>query len=606
MSTAEFLEVATDLGLSLVLLERRGGKELGIVSGSPAFWELACRQGFRRESSLVFEVARMTDDDDGASVDCLDWMAAKEGKRCLHVFLQVPETTNQEPGRQRSKKARTDAPRRVPMLLMESRLFTRSGESKFCASIVFGDQAYSRVGHQGLFLYFPLRNTEYLSDSFWEQLGYRRSSHPRYPEHDPASWTSLIDKQSLAKCIAHLGEVEDRGGATPYDVGVSYQKVSDETCTVYLRCQGVDILWSEDGKKIVALLGSHVDVSFENNERLSKISFIGKISHEIRTPLNAVCGSLEILDDYMVEAPSANLREAWDMLQVATRQVQTVVDDILDFSALSVGRLKLRKSSFSLEDVLGDVVKLHSYNASLKNISLITSKNGSSDFPPIFADRARLTQVFSNVLSNAVKFTPANGTVTVEMSRTQDEQHSFPALVSETNSSVQLTVDVTDTGVGVPRDNWELIFEDFEQARASDAIVGTGLGLAICSMIVGLHGGRIFIKDSKPHVATTVRVQLDAPLSDADHARDSKRRNTKQTSANKTTKQQTVGRALVVDDMQTNRVVLSNLIRKIDPEALVTLAVHGQEAVAICRDNIFDMIFMDVHMPVLDGTSFRF
>mmetsp|Transcript_28798 Transcript_28798/g.92727 ORF Transcript_28798/g.92727 Transcript_28798/m.92727 type:complete len:438 (-) Transcript_28798:255-1568(-) len=360
----------------------------------------------------------------------------------------------------------------------------------------------------------------------------------------------LIEAKSPQRAVANLGQCEASKGAVPYDLRVTYASVCDASAVVHLRCQGAPTLRSARRERILAFVGSHADISFENSDRLSKISFVGKISHEIRTPLNAVCGSTEMLSAHMAEAPG-HLREAWDMLNSATRQVQTAVDDVLDFSSLSAGKPRLRKSSFfSVGKLLDDVARMHASVAKAKGISFTVG-----DVPP-----------------------------------------SSPLKVVAEDDSLSGKI---DTGVGIPRNDWEAIFEDFQQARASDAIVGTGLGLAICSMLVGLRGGRIFVLECSEARGTTIRIQLEAPAGQEDTT----------PSPPAARPSVAVGRALVVDDMKANRVVLSNLIKRIDPQATVVTAETGQHAVALVEEargetdkpKPFDVVFMDVHVPVLDG-----
>ena len=618
-----WLNVAKDLDISLVIAERRGhdSKILDVCEQSPMFQRLVKEQGLDTHT-LVFDTRTPYPENpvDDGSLDGLDWVLAFDGTRCLHVWLTTEElamkiddekketeTVDAMTPKKSKKRKKPSFPsvRPLPLLLRESSALlgspTRTNAMRFCASIV-GESVYHNMSptSQGTFLYFPLGGTEYISDSLWEQLGYSKVSNPVFPPHKPESWMHLIETKSLERAIANLQELEATRGAVPYDLMVTYASVSDTTASVQLRCQGTPILWSQNNK-VLALIGGHTDVSFQNYDRLSKISFIGKISHEIRTPLNAICGSLDILSAHMTTAPT-DLRESWDVLHAATRQVQTVVDDILDFSALSAGKLRLRKSSFSLHRLLEDVARMHASNAKTKNIHVtVVMPTPPTSFPSdIIADRGRLEQVVSNVLSNALKFTPEDGSVTIKVTRDSSTSSSNNSCTGSHNSSeasaddtVPFTIDVIDTGVGIPRSDWEAIFEDFEQARASDAIIGTGLGLAICSMLVGLHGGRIFVHSSTPHQGTTIRIQLDTPVGTSPEV----------TPAATTPGAIRIGRALVVDDLKTNRVVLSNLIKRIDPNAGITCAENGQHAVTLVRDQTFDIIFMDVHMPVHDSAE---
>lgn len=576
-----FSAVADSLEMSLLRIRRRGRtKLLDVVESSPAFFELTERHGLSRNVVLDSSTACVVSgSEDG--IDGLDWVVSSDGKRCLHVWLK--EAVGDE---RPAKAARTAGARPLPLLLKEAKALNDDASTSTC--FLVGEHVYrlEMPSLQGVWLWFPQAQTEFLDDTFWEQLGYDHREHPTFPAHEPNSWCSLIEPASLEQALACYRSTEATKGVVPYNVRVTYRRLDD--VRTHLRCQGSTILWSKEGS-ILAMLGSHTDITAENQDQLSKISFIGKISHEIRTPLNALCGSLDMLSDHMANAPPA-ARESWDMLQSATEQVRAVVNDVLDFSSLSAGKLQLKRTAFSLHRLLLDVVGMHAANARTSKVALRV-EDFPTDFPPhVFADRNRISQVVSNLVANALKFTPENGSVTVVVALVpQDKDHN--------SNSYHYTIDVVDTGRGVPRASWESIFEDFEQARPTDALVGTGLGLPICSMLVGLHGGRISVHDSVVGRGTTIRIQLETPKVCDQPTPDSE---AVPKVDNRT--QMAIGKVLIVDDMKTNRVVVSALVKRVDPSADITLADDGQVAVNLVQEGQhFDFILMDVHMPILDG-----
>mmetsp|Transcript_42634 Transcript_42634/g.109161 ORF Transcript_42634/g.109161 Transcript_42634/m.109161 type:complete len:699 (-) Transcript_42634:261-2357(-) len=503
----------------------------------------------------------------------LNWVKTNDGKKCLHVEI-VHEGGD-------------EAVRPLPVLLMQVASLTGGGT--YCAWVV-GEAAYlnQSLPRDGVWLWFPFANTELINDEFWEQLGYSREVTPVYPPHKPASWTNKIDPTSLQQALNNFQVMECTQGAVPYDLRVLYSKTGEDT-NVCLRCQATPVVWSCDGK-VVALMGCHTDVSADNKDHLTKISFIGKISHEIRTPLNALCGAYEVLSEHMADAPPKT-REAWDMLSSATAQVRMVVDDVLDYSALSAGKMALHKTAVPLEDLLAESLRMHSSAAEKKGVTL--SMSASSAPPNVLVDQARMQQVLCNLLSNAIKFTSEGGTVNMVAS-------TLPNRLS--SSMVYFNIDVVDTGRGIPRAHWDSVFEDFNQARLGDSCVGTGLGLAICSMLVGLHGGKIFVKESQMGVGTTVRIQLETPVEIA--ALPVPRvRALRPTSSQGTTRCETMslGSVLVVDDTRTNIIVIKALLKKIDPTATILVAENGKMAVSLALENEVNFVLMDIHMPVLDG-----
>jgi hypothetical protein len=247
----------------------------------------------------------------------LKWVRTGDNKRVLHAEIVVDGPAGH-------------GVRPLPVLL--SQVASLSTPDVFCAWVV-GEHAYMSMcpPRDGVWLWFPVANTELINDDFWEQLGYCKDTTPVYPAHLPASWTSLINPTSLQQALNNFGVMESTHGTVAYDLRVLYSKVNEQA-SVCLRCQGCPIIWSASGK-VLALLGCHTDVSAENRDHLTKISFIGKISHEIRTPLNAMCGAFEVLSEHMSDGPPAT-QDAWAMLSDATRQVFLAIPYLLTHTIL--------------------------------------------------------------------------------------------------------------------------------------------------------------------------------------------------------------------------------------------------------------------------------
>lgn len=573
-----FWTYASDFDAALVRFAvRPGGSRFGLelLTQSKQFEAILRLHGFEGKP-VVLRCCKLLEAaesslDPSATMD-LPWVLTNEGRKCLHVEISVDCPDDQHCG-----------VRNLPVLL--SLVSSLSTDRAYCSWVV-GQAVYLNQlpVRDGVWLWFPLSDMELINDEFWEQLGYCQETTPVYPQHRPSSWTSLIDPVCLQKALNNFQVMECSSGAVPYDLRVLYRKVNEDA-SVCLRCQGRPLVWSSSGK-IIALIGCHTDVSADNRDHLTKVSFIGKISHEIRTPLNAMCGAYEVLSEYMDSAP-LNTREAWAMLSSATRQVREVVDDVLDFSALSAGRMQLRSGFVLLEEMLEEVVRLHSSNAAAKSISLSVAPIPEQLPSHVFLDRARMQQVISNVFSNALKFTPEGGSVRVVVS-------VLPNRIS--SSTAYYAIDIVDTGRGIPRALWTSIFEDFQQARTGDSCVGTGLGLAICSMLVGLHGGRIFVKDSIVGKGTTFRIQMQTPFQpELSLPKLSVSRPSMDNGAIR------LGRILLVDDTATNIMVLKKQIQIIDPDAEILVADNGRDAITIAIENDINFIMMDIHMPILDG-----
>jgi signal transduction histidine kinase/ActR/RegA family two-component response regulator len=221
-----------------------------------------------------------------------------------------------------------------------------------------------------------------------------------------------------------------------------------------------------------------------------KSEFLASMSHELRTPLNAVIGFSEVLLERMFGDLNERQEDYLRDILSSGRHLLDLLNDILDLSKVEAGRLELERSRFSVSDVVDYCVAMVRERAAAHRITLRSVV--ASDAGDIDADELRFKQVLLNLLSNAVKFTPDGGIVTVDAARTGPD----------------ITVAVSDTGVGIAPDDTDRIFESFQQGSRSPARhEGTGLGLTLCRRIVELHGGRIWVQ-SEIGAGSTFRFSL--------------------------------------------------------------------------------------------------
>ncbi len=304
-----------------------------------------------------------------------------------------------------------------------------------------------------------------------------------------------------------------------------------------------------------------------------KATFLANMSHEIRTPLNAVIGFTEVLQ----ETPLS--RSQHDYLQTIMRSSRTLLqllNDILDSAKLESGAMELEQTAFSLRQMASDLVATFSLIAMNKNITV--ELNYAQDCPECFlGDALRLNQILSNLLSNAVKFT-AHGQVKLIIQSVDGE----------------LLCAVSDTGIGIAADRLELIFEQFAQADASMTrrFGGTGLGTAIAKKLTELMHGEITVSSTLGQGSCfQVRLPLPAcPCLDTAEA---------------ATTQQLARlpalHILVADDVPQNRQLMQIQLCRLGHR--VTLVEDGEQAIAACARQHFDLVLMDVHMPVCDGLT---
>ena len=327
----------------------------------------------------------------------------------------------------------------------------------------------------------------------------------------------------------------------------------------------------------------------------AKTEFVANMSHEIRTPMNAVLGMTQLL----ARTPlAAEQRGYLSMIQASGQALMHVIDDVLDFSKIEAGRTDIAARPFTLRDVLDVVGTTMVSNATDKDLQLALVVH--DDVPAnLVGDAMHLQQALLNLAGNAVKFT-AHGKVSVTV-----------ALATRDRCSATLRFIVRDTGIGMTREQLERMFTPFEQADTSTSrrFGGTGLELAISRKLIELMGGSIAV-DSQIGVGSTfvvtmpLGVDVDAAAAGSGMAGDLPD-DEHRPAVPDALVQQSAGpldgvRILVAEDNLLNQVVARRMLES--SGAFVQIAENGQEAVDMLRrDASFDMVLMDVQMPVMDG-----
>jgi len=321
----------------------------------------------------------------------------------------------------------------------------------------------------------------------------------------------------------------------------------------------------------------------------AKSSFLANMSHEIRTPLNAIIGMTTIATN------TADLaRKDYCLTNIigASNHLLGIINDILDMSKIEEGKLELFYTEFEFSAMLRQVTSIFEFRLGEKQQQLIM--NIDPDIPShIITDEQRLAQVITNLISNAIKFTPNEGKITIEAQRIDN---------NENPDVCELELRVIDTGVGISREEQDKLFQPFVQVDSSISrkYGGTGLGLAISKKIVEMMQGGIRLESEEGRGAAFIFTIKAKPVQTAALAAGTAR--TKPNAGQKINKEIFYGkRMLLAEDVEINREIVISLLEDFRLE--ITEAENGQQAFDQFAANPekYDLIFMDIQMPVVNG-----
>ena len=327
----------------------------------------------------------------------------------------------------------------------------------------------------------------------------------------------------------------------------------------------------------------HMELELLEEKRFNEIknNFLFNISHDIRTPMNAIIGYSELARRHFRQPEL--LEEYLDKIALSSRQMLCIIDDMLEMNRLEGGRFVLKDEPVQLRGQLE--LLLESYRVEAEERHLCLREELALDESRVLADPSALRRMLSNLLGNAMKFTPRNGTVTLTARQSPEPQ----------GERMGYTITVADTGIGISPAFLERMYNAFEREETStqSGTFGTGLGLTIVKNLLDRMGGTISVQSEKGK-GTTFTIALSLPLLPGEEA-----------SAPRETAQPRIDgplRILVVEDVELNLLLAEALLEESGFE--VECAVNGREAVDAVAEHptgYFDLILMDIQMPVMDG-----
>lgn len=314
----------------------------------------------------------------------------------------------------------------------------------------------------------------------------------------------------------------------------------------------------------------------------AKTDFLSTMSHDIRTPMNAIVGLTTIARQDPTNSPQT--QDALNKIEAASNHLLTLINDILDISKVESGKLTFNPLAFSIVEMLEGIINISQPMIKSKNIAFSFNKE-NINHEWLYADKLRLSQIYTNILSNALKYTNENGSVKVDIKE----------LESEKEDCTKLVYIVEDNGIGMSPEFLQKLYEPFSRATDSrvSSIQGTGLGLAIVKQMVALLEGDIQCQ-SELGVGTKFTVTLDLPIAEKPKEEtSSEEENTDFSNIN----------ILVAEDNDINWEIISTLL---DMNGIKSeRALNGKEALDIISDeskaNKYDLVFMDIQMPVMNG-----
>lgn len=454
-------------------------------------------------------------------------------------------------------------------------------ESAPVGILIINQQTVIRQVNENASHLFGKKLSEILNRKIGDGLGCLKS----YNDYRGCGYGQFCSSCSLAKMI----ELVLQSGEAVYGLEINYPLLSKrEETTLWLKINAVPVEINQE-KHLIMVVDDitkvkRAEAELKNAKEVAEVAnkakseFLANMSHEIRTPMNGIIGmtNLTLLTDLDQEQ-----RENLYLVKSCANSLLKIINDILDLSKIEAGKIVIDSIDFNLKDLLEKVLKTNQIQAQEKGLQisyLIQPKLAEK----LMGDPHRLQQILNNLVGNAIKFTEI-GKITIGV-------ESY----LELEGKIYLKFSVTDTGIGIAKEEEDRLFQNFSQVDSSinRKYGGNGLGLAISKQLVEMMNGSIWVESEKGHGSTFFFTVLLSAASSKSIEQQTEELEFSEQAQNPL-------RILLVEDDQVSQMVAKRMLLKKGHQ--VELANNGKEGLAILEQKVFDLVLMDVQMPQMDG-----